>query len=382
MWAIMAAGAITLLIGPWVGNGTFSWDGVWEGVSIFAAVALIIALNSANDYMKDKQFAELFSKIKDEECTVVRGKSGATQSIPVEDLVVGDCIILEAGSRVSADCVLVEGHDVVVNESYYHGGADHKVPKSAANAETIETNPDAFLLSQSLVIQGVGKAIVCSVGNNSRRSSVPTERLGITDEVTPLQERLTNLGSHFSKFGLYAAAAILVALVLNWVIVVSASPDATFKDALKKIIQAVITALLIIVVAVPEGLPLSIGISLAYSTKQMKAHNILVKRLESMEVMGTVQEIVTGKTGTLTHEDMKVAEWYAMGKCVKNTLKNTMCAYNSGFPERWQEVVKDSIIFNTDARIEMGDEATYIPVGQGTEVCMLKFLQDNEQPVH
>ena len=68
---------------------------------------------------------------------------------------------------------------------------------------------------------------------------------------------------------------------------------------------------------------------------------------------------------------MKVAEWYAMGKCVKNALKNTMCAYNSGFPERWQEVVKDAIIFNTDARIEMGEEATYVPVGQGTEVCML-----------
>jgi P-type Ca2+ transporter type 2C len=367
----MGAGAITLLVGPWVGNGTFSWDGVWEGVSIFAAVALIVTLNSANDYMKDKQFAELYSKIKDEECTVIRGKSGATQSILAQDLVVGDCLLIEAGSRVSADCILVEGHDVVVNESYYHGGSEHKVPKSSCSQETIRSNPDCFLLSQSLVVQGVGKAIVCSVGDYSRRASVPTERLGITDEVTPLQERLTNLGSHFSKFGLYFAGAILVSLVLNWIIVVSASSDATFKDALKKIIQAVITALLIIVVAVPEGLPLSIGISLAYSTKQMKAHNILVKRLESMEVMGTVQEIVTGKTGTLTCQDMKVAEWYAMGKCVKNVLKNTMCAYNSGFPERWQEIVKDAIIFNTDARIEMGEEATYIPVGQGTEVCML-----------
>jgi Ca2+-transporting ATPase len=371
LWGIMGAGAITLLVGPWLGGETFDWDGVWEGVSIFAAVALIVILNSGNDYMKDKQFAELYSKIKDEECTVIRGKSGATQSILVEELVVGDCILIEAGSRVSADCILVEGHDVVVNEAYYHGGADHKVPKSACNQETIRSNPDCFLLSQSLTVQGVGKAIVCSVGDYSRRASVPTERLGITDEVTPLQERLTNLGSHFSKFGLYFAAAILVSLVLNWVIVVSASPDATFKEALKKIITAVITALLIIVVAVPEGLPLSIGISLAYSTKQMKAHNILVKRLESMEVMGTVQEIVTGKTGTLTCKDMKVAEWYAMGKCVKNTLKNTMCAYNSGFPERWQEVVKDAIIFNTDARIEMGEEATYVPVGQGTEVCML-----------
>jgi len=288
IWAILGAGAVTLLLAPWLGTETFTLDGVWEGLSIFAAVGLIIILNTANDYMKDKQFAELFSEIKDETCTVVRGKSGATQSISVEELVVGDCVLIEAGARVSADCILVEGSDVVVNESYYHGGADHKVSKSAANQDTINSNPDCFILSQSLTVQGVGKAIVCSVGETSRRATVASERLGITDQVTPLQQRLGNLGSHFSKYGLYAAGAILASLLLNWVIVVSASPDATFGGSLKKIVYAPITALMIIVVAVPEGLPLSIGISLAYSTKQMKKHNILVKRLESMEIMGTV----------------------------------------------------------------------------------------------
>jgi len=99
----------------------------------------------------------------------------------VEELVVGDCVLIEAGARVSADCILIEGSDVVVNESYYHGGADHKVSKSQANAETIDSNPDCFILSQSLVVQGVGKAIVCSVGEHSRRATIPVERLGITD---------------------------------------------------------------------------------------------------------------------------------------------------------------------------------------------------------
>lgn len=78
---------------------------------------------------------------------------------------------------------------------------------------------------------------------------------------------------------------------------------------------------------------------------------------------------------------MSVVEWYAMRQCVKNRLKNTMCAYNTPFPQRWIDLVKDSIVMNTDARIEMGDEATYEPVGQGTEVAMLKFLQDNDQPI-
>jgi Ca2+ transporting ATPase len=378
VWAICGAGLFTLLIAPWLANEFM--DGIFEGLSIFVAVILIVALSAGNDYMKDKQFQELISQCKDEECTVVRGKNGATQSVNVFELVIGDCILLEAGSRVSADCILVEGSDVIVNDSYYHGGEIHKSAKSAIDESSIDANPDCFILSQSLVVQGEGKAIVCAVGDASRRASVAGERIGISDDKTPLQEKLENLGQHFSKYGLYSAMAILVALVLNWIIFVSASDNATFGKELKKIMYAPITALMIIVVAVPEGLPLSIGISLAYSTKEMKKNNILVKRLESMEVMGTVQEIVTGKTGTLTEEDMNVTEWYSFGQVVQNKLKNTMCS--GGFADSWIKALTDAILFNSSARIEMGDEATYVAVGSGTETAMLRFLQENQLPVH
>jgi magnesium-transporting ATPase (P-type) len=169
-------------------------------------------------------------------------------------------------------------------------------------------------------------------------------------------------------------------MVINFFITIAASDNPTFGNNLYKIIKFLTLAIVIGVVAVPEGLPLSIGISLAYSTKKMKENHILVKRLESTEVMGTVQEIVTGKTGTLTSEDMNVAEWYAFGQVTKNTLRNTMCS--SGLADAWIDAMTDAILFNTEARIEMGEEATYVPVGSGTETCMLKFLQDNQLPVH
>jgi Ca2+-transporting ATPase len=292
IWAIMGVGALTTLTAPWLSKTeVFDFVGLWKGLSIFVAVFLIIALNAANDYMKDKQFGELLASIKDESVTVLRGKQGATQSVSGEELVVGDCLLLESGSRVPADCLLVEGDGVVVDTSYYaglNGTADPRKSKTPVNGENIHSNPDCFLLSQSIVVEGSGKAIVCAVGDRSNRARVVPERMGITDQVTPLQERLTNLGQHFSLYGLYSAAAILAALLINFVITTSTSDSQDPKDAITNFLSIFTTALLIVVVAVPEGLPLSINISLAYSTKEMKKHKILVKRLESMEIMGTI----------------------------------------------------------------------------------------------
>lgn len=218
----------------------------------------------------------------------------------------------------------------------------------------------------------MGKAIVCAVGANSRRGSAEGERLGISDDTTALQKSLENLGSHFSKWGLICSLVIFVVMLINFFVTLGVDPNPEFGNALYKVINYLTLAIVLIVVAVPEGLPLSIGICLSYLTKAMKEHKILVKRLHSTEAMGTVQEIVTGKTGTVTSEDMAVAEWYAFGEVVKNRLKNTMTT--SKFPEAWIEAVKDAVLFNTDARIELGEEATYVPSGSGTETAMLRFL--------
>lgn len=139
-------------------------------------------------------------------------------------------------------------------------------------------------------------------------------------------------------------------------------------------------AIAIIIVAVPEGLPLAITISLAYSVMRMKKDGLLVRNLDSPEVMGRVDEIITGKTGTLTRDDMKVDQFYAQSILIRNSRKNTL--FNCELFDHVINLVEESILFNNDARIEMNDKAFYEPVGNGTEVGLIKFLQDAEIPVH
>lgn len=128
----------------------------------------------------------------------------------------------------------------------------------------------------------------------------------------------------------------------------------------------------VIIVAVPEGLPLAITLSLAYSVMRMKDDGVLVRNLESPEVMGRVDEIVTGKTATLTSNEMKVDSFYAQSLLIRNTRKNTL--FNCELFPNVIDLIQESIVYNCEARIEMDDKAYYVPVGNGTEVGFLRFL--------
>lgn len=164
-----------------INNPVWGWK---EGVSIYLAIFLIVSIQAVNDWLKDKQFVRLQSTIKDEDIAVIRGKYGATQSVNIYSLVVGDIILLDTGSRIPADCVLVEGTDMMVDESYYEGDNSKPVTKCVANNQNEGDAVDPFLLSSTLLTHGVGKAVVCCVGANSRRGVVE-EKLD-TSSKTPL----------------------------------------------------------------------------------------------------------------------------------------------------------------------------------------------------
>jgi magnesium-transporting ATPase (P-type) len=139
-------------------------------------------------------------------------------------------------------------------------------------------------------------------------------------------------------------------------------------------------AIVIVIVAVPEGLPLAITLSLAYSVMRMKVDGVLVRNLDSPEEMGKVEEVVTGKTGTITKSEMKVDYFYSQSLLIKNTRKNTL--FNCELFDHVIQLIQESILYNCDARIEMDDKAFYVPVGNGTETGFIRFLQDAEIPVH
>ena len=247
-----------------------------------------------------------------EKCAVFRGNEGLTSTLDISELVTGDIIKIEQGMKIPADCILLDGIDISCDESAMTGEPD-QMEKSAVTESNYEYNPDPFLLGKTLVAQGQGTAMVCCVGANSR-SGQAEEKLQTEEEQTPLQQKLDAIANQLARIGF---KFFILALILGLGRVVYDRTLAPFKkpwDAatLTDLTFAVITAVTVIVIAIPEGLPLAVTISFAFSVMKMKKENNWVRKLASSETMGGADQICTDKTGTLTKNQMTVREFYSM----------------------------------------------------------------------
>jgi len=306
----------TALLSGLCGGVAHGWGGLVEGISIIIAAALIMIITTIADLLKDKRFVALQSLIKEESVPVIRGKFGATQSVSVWDIVVGDVILLTAGARVPADCLVVEAADLEAEE-HRHGSdmPTKKVRKSAAGVDAHEAaSGDPFLLADSLVTRGTCKAVVCCVGPRSSRGAL--EDKIDTDIDTRLQLKLKNLSGHFTLYSIYAAVIIFLLMTIMLVIELSTLDAEKAASSNQPGVSAVLFSKLssqinfivvLAIVSIPEGLPLAIGVSLAFSVMKMYNDKLLVRKLDAPEKMGAIEEICCGKTGTITRGDMKVS---------------------------------------------------------------------------
>lgn len=173
------------------------------------------------------------------------------------------------------------------------------------------------------------------------------------------------------RFAAIACLVVLILIVIMLVVKITGDDPwyvVLFADSLRYANLIVV----LFVVVVPEGLPLTIGVSLAYTTGRMYVEDrILVKELDAPEKMGEVNEILVGKTSVITTGNMKISQFLCEDKQIKNTRKNTLL--HCELSQITLELIKESILFNCSARIEM-DATTYVPVGNATEVGLLKFL--------
>jgi magnesium-transporting ATPase (P-type) len=200
-------------------------------------------------------------------------------------------------------------------------------------------------------------------------------------EDTPLQGKLNKLSQSFTYIGLMAALLIFLTSMVVLTIQTGTNPEVGTAKFLSKLVDNAILAFMIVIVAIPEGLPMTVQISLAYSLQNMyDKDKILVRELESNEKMGEVTDFILGKTGTLTTENMSVISYFVQDTMFKNTRKDTLV--NCAISHPVLDLIKESIIFNNRCHIEMDENAFYIPVGNGTEVSLLKWLQAAEIPVH
>ncbi|XVF38305.1 hypothetical protein REPUB_Repub20aG0089700 [Reevesia pubescens] len=283
-------------------------EGWYDGGSIFVAVFLVIIVSAISNYRQNKQFDKLSKVSNNIQIDVVRG--GRRQQISIFDIVVGDIVCLKIGDQVPADGFFLDGHSLQVDESSMTGESDHV---------EVNRSQNPFLFSGTKVADGYARMLVTSVGLNTTWGQMMSQISRETNEETPLQARLNKLTSSIGKVGLAVAFLVLVVLLVRYFTGNTTDENGNREfngsktktdDIINAVVGIVAAAVTIVVVAIPEGLPLAVNLTLAYSMKRMMADQAMVRKLSACETMGSATTICTDKTGTLTLNRMKVTKFW------------------------------------------------------------------------
>ncbi|KFA53171.1 hypothetical protein S40293_03137 [Stachybotrys chartarum IBT 40293] len=281
-----------------------------EGVAIIVAIAIVVIVGSLNDYQKERQFTKLNKKKQDRNVKVVR--SGKTVELSVFDLMAGDVVHLEPGDLVPVDGILIEGFNVKCDESQATGESDviRKRPADDVYA-AIENHEelkkmDPFIQSGARIMEGVGTFMTTSTGIYSSYGKT-LMALNEDPEITPLQAKLNVIATYIAKIGGSAGLLLFVVLFIEFLVrLPRLSSDVSPAERGQMFLNIFIVVVTIIVVAVPEGLPLAVTLALAFATTRMLRDANLVRHLKACEVMGNATAICSDKTGTLTQNKMQV----------------------------------------------------------------------------
>jgi Ca2+-transporting ATPase len=370
-----------------------------EGVTIVAAILIVVVVGALNDFQKERQFVKLNKKKEERLVKVIR--SGKSQEISVHDILVGDVMHLEPGDLVPVDGIFIDGHNVRFDESSATGESDiiRKTPgdevyRAIENHEALR-KMDPFILSGAKMSEGVGIFLVTSVGVNS---SYGKTLMSLQDEgqTTPLQSKLNVLAEYIAKLGL---AAGLLLFIVSFIEFLARLHDISGSRAKgQAFLQVFIVAVTIVVVAVPEGLPLAVTLALAFATTRMLKDNNLVRLLRACETMGNATTVCSDKTGTLTENKMSVvagtvgttsrfrdkqasvnANDAASGR-ITTTSPTTdpdisAAEFVSTLANDTKELIKDSIGLNSTA-FESEENGKVIYIGSKTETSLLTFGHD------
>ncbi|KAK2027174.1 calcium-translocating P-type ATPase [Colletotrichum zoysiae] len=353
-----------------------------EGVAIIAAILIVTLVGSLNDWQKERAFVKLNAKKDDREVTVIR--SGKSFMINVAEILVGDVIHLEPGDLVPVDGIFISGHDLKCDESSATGESD-ALKKTGGDAVfnafqsgNASKDIDPFIISGAKVLEGVGTFVCTSVGPNSSfgkiMMSVRTEM-----EATPLQKKLEGLAMAIAKLGSSAALLLFIVLLIRFLAGLSGNPASGAEKA-STFMDILIVAITIIVVAVPEGLPLAVTLALAFATTRLLKENNLVRILRACETMGNATTICSDKTGTLTTNRMTVVAGTfgsaSFSKSADGEKATGAVEFAQSLPEATKKLLVQSVAINSTAfEGEEDGQATFI--GSKTETALLQFAKDH-----
>ncbi|EPS35998.1 hypothetical protein H072_10422 [Dactylellina haptotyla CBS 200.50] len=356
-----------------------------EGVAIIVAIVIVVLVGAVNDYQKERQFVKLNRKKDSREIKVIR--SGKSVLISVYDLMVGDIVHIEPGDLIPTDGVFVEGHNVKCDESSATGESDmmkktpgEEVWRHLRNG-TATAKMDPFVISGAKVLEGVGTYMTTSVGVNSSFGKIMMS-LRTETEPTPLQEKLNDLASMIGKLGAAAAGLLFFVLLIRFLAQLPGNPANSAEKA-SVFTDILITAVTIIVVAIPEGLPLAVTLALAFATTRMLKDNNLVRLLKSCEIMGNATAICSDKTGTLTTNQMTVVAgtvglnkgFAATANLQEKLTHQPITDVTSTFSPAIKEMLVKSIAINSTA-FEGEENGVKTFIGSKTETALLTFARD------
>ncbi|XP_006285159.2 calcium-transporting ATPase 10, plasma membrane-type isoform X2 [Capsella rubella] len=339
--------------------------GWYDGISIAFAVLLVIVVTATSDYRQSLQFQNLNEEKRNIRLEVTRG--GRRVEISIYDIVVGDVIPLNIGDQVPADGVLVAGHSLAVDESSMTG-------ESKIVQKNSTKNP--FLMSGCKVADGNGTMLVTGVGVNTEWGLLMASVSEDNGGETPLQVRLNGVATFIGIVGLTVAGVVLFVLVVRYFTGHTKNEKGApqfiggktkFDHVLDDLVEIFTVAVTIVVVAVPEGLPLAVTLTLAYSMRKMMADKALVRRLSACETMGSATTICSDKTGTLTLNEMTVVE------CYTGFQKMDTPDSSAKLPSAFTSILVEGIAHNTTGSVFRSESGEIQVSGSPTERAILNW---------
>lgn len=373
VWLLIIASVVSALLGDYV-----------EAIAIMLIVVLNAVLGIIQEQRAEQALAAL-KKLAAPEAQVMR--DGSRQSVPAYNLVPGDIVFLEAGNFIPADLRLLEAVNLRVEEASLTGES-LPVQKNAAtvmdkNVPLGDRKNTAFM--GTVVSYGRGRGVVTSTGMNTQLGLIATMLQNVEAEETPLQRRLDHLGKSLSIGSLILVFIVFIAALVNYTEIggLFSDPLNYFTTFAEQITEVFIIAISLAIAAVPEGLPAVVTISLALGMREMVQRHALIRKLSSVETLGSATTICSDKTGTLTQNEMTVTRIWADGQFVSvsgtgYTPKGDFLVDGKVVDVRQYPAILSTLwlgVLNNDSLIETTGESesskTYRIVGDPTEGSLL-----------
>ena len=351
---LLIAGVLSILISCYeyfgLGDGLTVF---FEPVGIFVAIMLATGLAFYFEYQADKEFAILNQVNDDEPVEVIRNAN--TTQIPRRDVVVGDIVLINTGEEIPADGELIEATLLHVDESTLTGEPICTKTTIESEFDADATFPSNHVMKGTKVMEGHGIMRVLAIGDHTEQGKV-FDAVQIDNSVkTPLNEQLDGLGRLVAKLSYCVGAGIIIGRILMFFL----SPSYEQFEWLPFIaymLKTLMIAVTLVVVSVPEGLPMAVTLSLAYSMRRMLKTNNLVRKMHACETMGATTVICTDKTGTLTQNQMRVDDVQLYGVSPNSSA------------------VAESLALNSTAQLDFTDPDSPSVLGNPTEGALLLWL--------